>query len=129
MWSYILRRLLFGIPTLLGVTLIVFTLLHLAPGDPISAMVPSDAPLEVVQMIRQQMGLDKPLPVQYWRWLTRVAHGDLGNSLATRRPVLNEIRAALGNTFLLAVSAAGIGLTLGVGPCPTAGFFPGTWVG
>ena len=44
MWSYILRRLLFGIPTLLGVTIIVFTLLHLAPGDPISAMVPSDAP-------------------------------------------------------------------------------------
>ena len=59
MWSYILRRLFFGIPTLLGVTIIVFTLLYLAPGDPISAMVPSDAPLEVVQMIRQQMGLDK----------------------------------------------------------------------
>src|SRR5438105_15020119 len=76
MWSYILRRLLFGIPTLLGVTVIVFTLLHLAPGDPVSAMVPSDAPLELVLMIKEQMGLDKPLPVQYWRWLTRVAHGD-----------------------------------------------------
>ena len=113
MWSYILRRLLFGIPTLLGVTIIVFTLLHLAPGDPISAMVPSDAPLELVQMIKEQMGLNKPLPVQYWRWLTRVAHGDLGNSLATRRPVLNEIRAALGNTFILALSAAFLGFTLG----------------
>src|SRR5437870_11298371 len=99
MWSYILRRLFFGIPTLLGVTIIVFTLLYLAPGDPISAMVPSDAPLEVVQMIKQQMGFDKPLPVQYWRWLTRVAHGDLGHSLATRRPVLNEIRAALGKVL------------------------------
>ena len=128
MWSYILRRLLFGIPTLLGVTIIVFTLLHLAPGDPVSAMVPSDAPLEVVQMIRQQMGLDKPLPVQYWRWLTRVAHGDLGNSLATRRPVLKEIRAALGNTFLLAVSAACIGFTLGVVLGTTAAFFQGRWV-
>ena len=128
MWSYILQRLLFGIPTLLGVTIIVFALLHLAPGDPISAMVPSDAPLEVVQMIRQQMGLDKPLPVQYWRWLTRVAHGDLGNSLATRRPVLNEIRAALGNTFLLAVSAACIGFTMGVVLGTTAAFFQGRWL-
>jgi len=128
MWSYILRRLFFGIPTLLGVTIIVFTLLYLAPGDPISAMVPSDAPLEVVQMIRQQMGLDKPLLVQYWRWLTRVAHGDLGNSLATRRPVLNEIRAALGNTFLLAVSAACIGFTMGVVLGTTAAFFQGRWV-
>src|SRR4029450_6549471 len=114
MWGYILRRLLFGIPTLLGVTVIVFTLLHLAPGDPVSAMVPSDAPLELVQMIKQQMGLDKPLPIQYWRWLTRVIHGDLGNSLATRRPVLGEIRGALGNTFVLAISAAFIGFTMGV---------------
>ena len=62
MWSYILGRLFFGIPTLLGVTIIVFTLLHLAPGDPMNAMVPPDAPLELVQMIRQQMGLDQPLP-------------------------------------------------------------------
>jgi peptide/nickel transport system permease protein len=72
MWSYILRRLLFGIPTLLGVTIIVFSLLHLSPGDPVSAMVPADAPQELVLMIRQQMGLDQPWPVQYWRWLRRV---------------------------------------------------------
>ena len=128
MWSYIVRRLCFGIPTLLGVTIIVFTLLHLAPGDPINAMVPPDAPVELVQMIRQQMGLDQPLPVQYWRWLTRVAHGDLGNSLATRRPVLQEIRAALGNTFLLAISAACLGFTMGVALGTTAAFFRGRWL-
>jgi peptide/nickel transport system permease protein len=74
------------------------------------------------------MGLDKPLPVQYWRWLTHVAHGDLGNSLATRRPVLNEIRAALGNTFILAISAACIGFTLGVTLGTTAAFFQGKWL-
>jgi peptide/nickel transport system permease protein len=128
MWSYILRRLLFGIPTLLGVTIIVFSLLHLAPGDPVSAMVPSDAPLELVQMIKQQMGLDKPLPIQYWRWLTRVIHGDLGNSLATRRPVLGEIRGALGNTFVLAVAAATAGFTLGVVLGTIAAFFQGRWL-
>jgi peptide/nickel transport system permease protein len=120
--------LLFGIPTLLGVTIIVFVLLHLAPGDPINAMVPSDAPLELVQMIRQQMGFDKPLPVQYWRWLTRVVQGDLGNSIATRRPVIGEIRAALGNTFILALSAALVGFTLGVALGTTAAFYQGTWL-
>jgi peptide/nickel transport system permease protein len=128
MWGYILRRLLFGIPTLLGVTIIVFSLLHLSPGDPVSAMVPADAPLELVQMIRQQMGLDQPLPVQYWRWLTRVVQGDLGNSLATRRPVLGEIRGALGNTFVLAISAAIVGFTLGVGLGTIAAFFRGRWL-
>jgi peptide/nickel transport system permease protein len=128
MWGYIFRRLLFGIPTLLGVTIIVFSLLHLSPGDPVSAMVPADAPLELVQMIRQQMGLDQPLPVQYWRWLTRVVQGDLGNSLATRRPVLGEIRGALGNTFVLAISAAIVGFTLGVGLGTIAAFFQGRWL-
>ena len=128
MWSYILRRLLFGIPTLLGVTIIVFSLLHLSPGDPVSAMVPSDAPQELVLMIKQQMGLDQPWPIQYWRWLRRVAHGDLGNSLATRRPVLGEIRGALGNTLVLALAAATVGFTLGVVLGTIAAFFQGRWL-
>jgi Binding-prot-dependent transport system membrane comp, N-term len=98
MWGYIVRRLLLGLPTLLGVTVIVFSLMHLAPGDPISGMLPPDAPQEVVQMVRQQLGFDKPLPVQYWRWLTRVVQGDLGRSITTRRPVSEDIRSALGNT-------------------------------
>jgi peptide/nickel transport system permease protein len=128
MWGYIVRRLLFGIPTLLGVTIIVFSLLHLSPGDPVSAMVPADAPQELVDMIRRQMGFDQPLPVQYWLWLRRVAQGDLGNSLATRRPVLGEIRGALGNTFVLAVSAALVAFTLGVALGTIAAFFQGRWL-
>jgi peptide/nickel transport system permease protein len=79
-------------------------------------------------MIRQQMGLDQPLPVQYWRWLTRVVQGDLGNSLATRRPVLGEIRGALGNTFVLAIAAAMVAFTLGVGLGTIAAFFQGRWL-
>jgi peptide/nickel transport system permease protein len=128
MWSYIVRRLLLGIPTLLGVTVIVFTLLHLAPGDPINAMLPPDAPQEVVQMIREQMGFNKPLPVQYWRWLKRVAQGDFGNSIATRRPVIDDLRDALGNTFILAISAAILGFTLGVVLGTTAAFYQGRWL-
>src|SRR5918999_3370135 len=128
MWGYIVRRLLLGIPTLLGVTLIVFSLMHLAPGDPISAMLPPDAPQEVVQMIRQQMGFDKPLPVQYWLWLTRVAQGDLGRSITTRRPVIEDIRSALGNTFILAFAAACLGFTLGSALGSLAAFSRGRWL-
>ena len=128
MWGYIVRRLCFGIPTLLGVTVIVFILLHLAPGDPINAMVPPDAPVELVQMIRQQMGLDQPLPIQYWRWLTRVARGDLGNSLATRRPVLQESVLPSGTRFCWLfprhVSVLRWGIALGT----TAAFFRGRWL-
>jgi peptide/nickel transport system permease protein len=91
-------------------------------------MVPADAPQELVDMIRRQMGLDRPLPVQYWLWLQRVAQGDLGNSLATRRPVLGEIRGALGNTFVLAVSAALVAFTLGVVLGTIAAFFQGRWL-
>ena len=128
MWGYIVRRLLLGIPTLLGVTVIVFSLMHLAPGDPISAMLPPDAPQEVVQMIRQQMGFDKPLPVQYWLWLTRVAQGDLGRSITTRRPVIEDIRSALGNTFILAFAAACLGFTLGSALGSLAAFSRGRWL-
>jgi peptide/nickel transport system permease protein len=128
MWGYIVRRLLLGIPTLLGVTVIVFSLMHLAPGDPISAMLPPDAPQEVVQMIRQQMGFDRPLPVQYWLWLTRVAQGDLGRSIATRRPVIEDIRSALGNTFILASAAACLGFTLGSILGSFAAFSRGRWL-
>jgi len=128
MWGYIVRRLLLSIPTLLGVTVIVFSLMHLAPGDPISAMLPPDAPQEVVQMIRQQMGFDRPLPVQYWLWLTRVAHGDFGRSIATRRPVTEDIRSALGNTFLLALAAALLGFTLGSTLGSFAAFSRGQWM-
>ena len=115
-------------PTLLGVTVIVFILLHLAPGDPINAMVPPDAPVELVQMIRQQMGLDQPLPIQYWRWLSRVARGDLGNSLATRRPVLQESVPPSGTRFCWLfprhVSVLRWGIALGT----TAAFFRGRWL-
>jgi len=91
-------------------------------------MLPPDTPQEVVQMVRQQMGFDRPLPVQYWRWLTRVVQGDLGRSIATRRPVIQDIRSALGNTFLLALAAACLGFTLGSTLGSLAAFSRGHWL-
>jgi peptide/nickel transport system permease protein len=90
-------------------------------------MLPPDAPQEVVQMVRQQMGFDRSLPVQYWLWLMRVVQGDLGRSIATRRPVIQDLRSALGNTFLLAFAAACLGFTVGGILGSMAAFFRGRW--
>jgi peptide/nickel transport system permease protein len=118
MWAYVGRRLLLAIPTLLGASIIVFAMVHLAPGDPMSALMPVDASKADIEAARRAYGFDQPLPVQYLRWLGRVAQGDLGKSIATRRPVLQDVYAALKNSLVLAVSASllsfGIGIALGL---------------
>jgi len=81
-------------------------LVHLAPGDPINAIVPPDAPQDVVIQVKHEYGLDRPLPVQFSIWLMHVLHGDLGRSLATGQPVTDELSVAVVNTFRLAVVAA-----------------------
>ena len=118
MWAYVGRRLLLAIPTLLGATIIVFAMVHLAPGDPLSAVMPVDASQADIEAARRMYGFDQPLPVQYLRWLGRVVQGDLGKSIATRRPVLQDVYAALENSLVLALSASllsfGIGIALGL---------------
>src|SRR6516164_6952849 len=92
MWGYVGRRLLLAIPTLLGASIIVFAMVHLAPGDPISAILPVDASKEQIEDTKRAYGFDKPLPVQYLKWLGRVVQGDLGKSIATRRAVILDVR-------------------------------------
>jgi len=100
MLLYALRRLLYLVPVAFGVSLLVFALVHLAPGDPISAIVPPDAPKEVVDKLKEYYGFDKPLPVQYLRWLGVTLTGDLGTSIGTGRPVAAEVASAFGNTII-----------------------------
>ena len=87
MLLYALRRLIYLVPVAFGVSLLVFALVHLAPGDAISAIVPPDAPKEVVDKLKEYYGFDKPLPVQYGRWLAVTLTGDFGTSIGTGRPV------------------------------------------
>ena len=82
--------------------LLVFLLVHIAPGDPISAILPPEAPQELVVKLKAYYGFDKPLPIQFLRWLLVVLGGDLGTSVATGRPVAGEIGRALTNTLILA---------------------------
>src|SRR5213593_2186200 len=107
MWAYTLRRILYGIPILLGVSIIVFALVQLAPGDAATLLIPPEAPKEVADQIRAKLGLD--LHVQYLLWLGRLARGDLGASIVTNMPVASELFNALGNTLMLAVPAAVLG--------------------
>lgn len=105
MLLFALKRLVYVLPIALGVSLICFALIYLAPGDPASALIPDNTPPAVAAQIRQAYGLDRPLPVQYLRWLGRVLTGDFGLSLSTRRPVISEVIPAMGNTFKLAGGA------------------------
>jgi peptide/nickel transport system permease protein len=114
---YLSRRLLYMIPMLVGVTLVSFIMMNLAPGDPTAMYV--DPTMghnnpEMLAIVRKSLGLDKPLPVRYALWLSRTLKGDLGYSFLTRRPVLREIGNRIGNTLILAIMAMSISLVLGI---------------
>lgn len=111
---YALRRLIYLVPVAFGVSLLVFALVHLAPGDAISAIVPPDAPKEVVDKLKEYYGFDKPLPVQYGRWLAVTLTGDFGTSIGTGRPVATEVASAFGNTIILAIAACFFAFSLAI---------------
>src|SRR5712691_8571101 len=98
MLLYILRRILYVTPVAIGVSVICFLLVHLAPGDPLTAVMPIDATAEQQAEMRQAYGFDKPLPIQYGIWLWKVLQGGLGNATAHARPVLSEVRGSVGNS-------------------------------
>jgi peptide/nickel transport system substrate-binding protein/oligopeptide transport system substrate-binding protein len=116
--SYAGRRLLLAIPTLVGVALFVFAILKMAPGDPALTMVGERADEATIEQIRQDLGLDEPLPVQFLRYLLMVGKGDLGRSYYTNRPVSLSLIEKFPNTLRLAGAAIIVsivfGMTLGI---------------
>src|SRR6266496_4448583 len=91
MTGYVIRRILLMVPVAFFLTLILFIVLRLSPGDPVQVQLGEQATPETVTALRHEQGLDKPLPVQYGVWLARIARGDLARSLANRQPVLSAI--------------------------------------
>jgi peptide/nickel transport system permease protein len=118
MIAYILRRLLHLIPVVLLTSVLVFLLLHLVPGDPAETVAGPDATPDVIQAVRQKMGLDRPLPVQYGIWLGNVARFDLGASYISKMPVIDLVGYAFPATIQLALAglflALAVSLPLGV---------------
>jgi peptide/nickel transport system permease protein len=112
--QYILRRLLALVPVLLGISLIVFLLVHLVPGDVVSILLGPTTSPEAREALRKLFGLDEPLQVQYVRWLGGVLHGDLGTSLRTGQPVLSSILDRFSVTLELTGLAMVVALLIGV---------------
>lgn len=105
MAAFILRRVLLLIPVLLGISILVFLIISLIPGDPARAILGSYATPENVERLERQLGLDQPLPVQYVTWVSGVLQGDWGRSYSLNRPVLDVVLEHFGPTMLLAASA------------------------
>ncbi|MBV9136740.1 MAG: ABC transporter permease [Hyphomicrobiales bacterium] len=118
MGVYIMRRLLLMVPVLFGVTVIVFLVISLIPGDPAKAILGTFATPENVAKVNHDLGLDRALPIQYFIWLGNLLHGDFGRSYILHRPVLDEVLDRLFPTLLLAgaalVLSSAVGLSLGI---------------
>jgi peptide/nickel transport system permease protein len=122
------RRLGMAIPTLLGVTLLIWLLLSILPGDPLAGLLAPDATAEDRARLESELGLDRPLPVRYISWLGDSAQGDFGYSPFRRREVSELIANAWQNTAILASVSAVFGLSLGIAAGTLAGVYRGSYI-
>ena len=118
MLAFVVRRLMLAIPTLIGVMIVVFLLLYVAPGDPVQDMVGERADAETIARLRKELNLDEPVAKQFVLYAGGVLKGDLGNSYITQRPIIKDIQERFPKTLLLAgtamLLASVLGITIGV---------------
>ena len=127
MLGFTFRRLLVALPLLIGVSLLVFAILRLIPGDPAQILLFGSHPTpDTVAALRRQLGLDQSPVQQYWLYLQRLVRGDLGFSYVTNSPVLHEIETRLPYTINLALAALGVAVVLGFATGIVAGMWPGS---
>src|SRR3989454_6671225 len=129
MLTWIARRVLAVVPVLFGVTLAVFSMLFLVPGDPVKMMLAEfvTSPDQIAEM-RAQLHLDEPLPQQYGRFVVNALRGDLGTSIRSRRPVATEIAENVASTAQLALASMAIAVAIGVPLGLLAALFRNTWL-
>ncbi len=118
MGQYVARRLLALIPVLLGVSIVVFALIRLIPGDPVTVMLGERARLEDIERVREEMGFDRPITIQYLEWMGRILRGDLGTSIINRTEVRVElgqrITATIELVFVALLFGAIVGISIGI---------------
>jgi ABC-type dipeptide/oligopeptide/nickel transport system permease component len=129
MTRYLAARLISFVPVVMGVSILVFLMLHMVPGDPV-AVLAGDAPLPAAELerLREQFGFNDPLYVQYGRFVARALSGDLGRSLRTKRPVMEEIAEQFPQTIELAIAAMAFAVVLGVMLGVVAATHQATWI-
>jgi peptide/nickel transport system permease protein len=129
MANYLVRRIITSILVLFGISILVFSVIHLVPGDVTMAILGRQKVSESrVNELREQLGLNDPLPVQYWRYLSRALHGDLGTSIRNNLPVSKSIGEQMPSTIALALSAFIFALTLGGVLGVFAALRQGSWI-
>lgn len=128
MLYYVIKRLISTIPVLIGISLLLFFMLRMLPGDPAQVLAGQMATPQEVENIRRQLGLDRPIHVQYAVFLTRLVRFDLGRSARTQNPVAQEILARLPNTVLLALVAISLACLFGIPAGIVSAVRPYTWM-
>jgi len=128
MWAYLVRRLLLALVAISGVLVIVFFLSHIIPGDPIAAILGPQAPDYVIEDLRHRWGLDRPIPEQFVRFVGRLVRGDLGTSIATKRPVISDLRQFFPATIELATTAIIVGALAGLAVGIISAVAHGSWL-
>lgn len=128
MGTFLLRRLLLAIPTLLGVLVVVFALLYIAPGDPVMEMVGERADSATIAQLRKQLHLDEPRPKQFAAYASGVIRGDLGTSFITGRPIARDIAERFPKTLELACAAMLLAVVLGISVGVVTAAYPGGWL-
>ncbi|MCU0957222.1 MAG: ABC transporter permease [Hydrogenophaga sp.] len=128
MFGFLIRRVIYTLPIMLGVALVCFALVHLSPGDPLVSILPADASAELQQQLIELYGFNRSYPEQFASWIWRALQGDLGTSIASGRAVTEEVFRAVTNTLRLAVLATVIGFVFGCLFGFVAGYFQGSWL-
>lgn len=128
MFLYLLRRVIYTLPIMLGVAFLCFLLVHISPGDPLVSILPPDASVDLQQQLMALYGFDRSYFEQFVSWIWRAVQGDLGTSIATGRPVAAEVFRAVGNTLMLAGVATLIGFFFGSLFGFVAGYFRDSWI-
>lgn len=127
-WRYVLKRLIAMVPVVLGVTFLVFLILQAVPGDPTVLMLATEWTPERAEVLRHELGLDRPLLVQYVTWLGRLLSGDFGNQYTTRQPVLDAILVRIPTTAVLAAGAILVAIAFAVPFGVLSAVRHGTWI-
>jgi peptide/nickel transport system permease protein len=127
MQEYLVRRLLLLIPTVLGVTLVVFLMMRFIPGDPITNMMGENYSEQDARQLRHELGLDQPLAIQYGKWLLLLLRGDWGRSILTNRPVLTDLLYRLPVSLELIVLSMLLSLLIALPAGIVAAVWPNTW--
>ncbi|GAB1361032.1 ABC transporter permease [Rhodobacter sp.] len=127
MLSYLVRRVLMLIPVFLAVSVVIFSILHFIPGDPIDNLLKPGSPPDARAQMEARYGLDRPLPVQYGIWLSKVLQGDLGTAIVARRPVTDLIATALPHSLWLGGLALLFSTVVGISLGIVAALFRDRW--